>query len=113
MEAMDAKGLMLGNFLFFNNSFFKVDCINEILERKIKSEVIKPIPITKDWLLDKFGFKENGEFKFDLGRFQIQNYRTQTAIQLDCFCYNDLKIKHVHQLQNLYFALTEKELTIK
>jgi hypothetical protein len=59
------------------------------------NDVIKPIPLTEEWLL-KFGF----ECVYTLDRsFQ----------HLDC----EYDLEYVHQLQNLYFALTGEELTIK
>ena len=66
----------------------------------------KPIPLTEEWLL-KFGFERNGKkltfWKIDLvedeeGIFSFDESR----IYID--------IKYVHQLQNLYFALTGEEL---
>ncbi len=58
---------------------------------------IEPIPITEEWL-DKFGFSEHGNKKV-------------TPLLLS-FLETDL-CKHVHQLQNLYYALTGEELRIK
>lgn len=71
----------------------------------------KPIPLTEEWLM-KFGFeivkgahqswrtiKINEEKSFDI-----------QFIDGDIF-YSDTRLKHVHQLQNLFFALTGQELT--
>jgi hypothetical protein len=81
----------------------------------------EPIPLTEEWLLN-FGGKplENGywisiynlkaEFHFELFKNTdeiITTIKSQFAdLILD-------RIKYVHQLQNLYFALTNEELTIK
>ena len=71
----------------------------------------KPIPLTEEWLL-KFGL-----YKLD-GCFSLQTKRGNLIIEED-LCeitgnYNDIGFnapcKYVHQLQNLYFALTGKEL---
>jgi hypothetical protein len=77
---------------------------------------IEPIPLTEEWLL-RFGFirdnkeilslKENeNEFIFFLeGNHVIidkQQGQQLSGISIDC--------EYVHQLQNLYFALTGKEL---
>jgi hypothetical protein len=75
---------------------------------------IKPIPLTEEWLI-KFGFRSNPyEDKYELGNFHVQCNKTRVYlelwIELD-ICHVDLK--HVHTLQNLYFALTGEELTIK
>ena len=68
-----------------------------------------PIPLTEKWLI-KLGFdslyiSDNGiTFRFE-------------KIGSDWICHIDdsiiLKIQYVHTLQNLYFALTGQELTIK
>ena len=74
-----------------------------------------PIPLTEDWLI-KFGF--------ELNHWETEN-RDQKTMCLDgqsievwensSFYMSeiDLFIKSVHQLQNLYFALTGEELNIK
>jgi hypothetical protein len=92
-------------------------------ETKVGSGHFDPIPLTEEWLL-KFGFKK--ERHFDLIVYAIHPtdgiLRSLLAIAYhedgEHFCnINDKwipnKIKHVHQLQNLYFALTGEELIIK
>lgn len=73
----------------------------------------RPISLTQEWLL-KFGFVLNddgGDMKGNdrfwsrpgfLGSLSIPNLKHSTT---------GLYIRHVHQLQNLYFALTGEELT--
>jgi hypothetical protein len=82
---------------------------------------LKPIPLTEEWLV-KFGFerstktftdsaysvtfrraKDGGWAIYDTSTDEGTNYLTPNL----GFC------EHVHQLQNLYFALTGEELTIK
>lgn len=69
-------------------------------------EFVEPIPLTEEWLL-KFGFKKRykafakGDFTF------IEN--SGMAYKLSIV---DNMPKYVHQLQNLYFALTGEELTL-
>ena len=71
---------------------------------------IKPIPLSEDWLL-KFGF-DNSLVKdiylalgynviHDEGKYYFRHYGLTKEVE------------YVHQLQNLYFALTGEELTIK
>jgi hypothetical protein len=76
---------------------------------------IKPIPITEEWLL-KFGF-EKTEWYFNSYRLVIGNNDYAILIDLDGNCeVGDIitcKIQYVHQLQNLYFALTGEELKQK
>ena len=80
---------------------------------------IKPIPLSKKWLL-KFGFYQWSKIEFskefkswslwvftDVNKFEIVHNEDRN-------CFNpDIQIKYVHQLQNLYFALTGEELKIK
>jgi hypothetical protein len=69
---------------------------------------IEPIPLTEDWL-NKFGLNYDG-MEWD---------KNDIGINLDANNYNAFfydktvltPIKYVHQLQNLYFALTGEELT--
>ena len=92
---------------------------------------ISPIPLTDEWLL-KFGFflKEEiyNEHFFKGALFQDRNsdefvihhgdeYHYIRDISSSAFDgsteYRTTKIQYVHQLQNLYFALTGEELEIK
>ena len=66
----------------------------------------RPIKLTEEWLL-KFGFEDFEDYFvefFDNGdiRFFICAYMDSPP---------SVKIKYVHQLQNLYFALKGQELT--
>ncbi len=85
---------------------------------------LKAIPITKKWLV-KFGFVKLFS-KFDNGyeiNEMILNNTYDKGCEGWCFydgnvaCCNNMNyknpVKYVHQLQNLYFALTGEELTIK
>ena len=127
---MEAKELRIGNYLYFSED--KILKVSEIQENCFyaKSEnndefkdtcyEIKPIPLTEEWLL-KFGFTRhhtdysngvlyildvpnNNEFNWGVYPFELGSG----------FIINKSKyLKYVHQLQNLYFALTNEELTIK
>jgi hypothetical protein len=70
---------------------------------------IKPIPLTEEWL-GKLGFIRNEK---DMFLFT----KNMDLIILGCENdYNGLwhgRIESVHQLQNLYYALTNEELIIK
>ena len=75
---------------------------------------IEPIPLTEEWLL-KFEFYKSvgyGFLKKDL--FGNLFYSVETK-EYFMFQYKELrlKIEYVHTLQNLYFALTGEELTLK
>lgn len=72
---------------------------------------IDPTPLTEEWLL-KFGFEKSyGEFTKKGFSFRICSNEIFTNEE-----YNPTKIckiDFVHQLQNLFFALTREELTLK
>ena len=80
----------------------------------------QPIPLTEDWLL-KFGFKETFQNK-DSGYIELKLWDGKNLFEVDIddestlFYLNNNRvgnIKYVHQLQNLYFALTAKELKLR
>jgi hypothetical protein len=77
-------------------------------------EWFEPIPITEEWLI-KFGFEKNSYwFKDDnMLRFGLIDNKLHCSIGNDenGFLYN--RINYIHQLQNLYFALTGQELEFK
>jgi len=98
----------------------------------------KPIPLTEEWLV-KFGFCQEGSESGDDGGMELGTapmekdklcflwqprkgrYTDKSQIGLwitknygsDGFKLSIKLVKYVHQLQNLYFALTGKELVIK
>jgi hypothetical protein len=96
--------------------------------------VHNPILLTEEWLL-KFGFKKYPDcrdtfqqvyydsYQLDIDRFTIISFSIQQQNKSLIKCNFDrgyrsednkknYYIKHVHQLQNLYFALTNEELTL-
>ena len=68
---------------------------------------IEPIPLTEEWLL-KFDFEITNNFQTK-DRFQTH---IQDGVIWFEYGYIVIELKYVHQLQNLYFALTGEELTI-
>ena len=78
-----------------------------------------PIPLTEEWLL-KFGFEKtlNQYKKLTLSnKIGCDNIPFIILFLDNQYQYDDLRfrtnIEYVHQLQNLFFALTGEELTIK
>ena len=73
---------------------------------------LKPIPLNKEWILGSFGFKfvktkSGTQGVYSDGKMNL------TLSNSGNFYRINLLIPNVHQLQNLYFALTGEELTIK
>lgn len=125
---MEAKELKLGNYV--QEHSVRVEVNKQFFARLIKypNEIndYQPIPLTEEWL-KKFGFEYYVEVDQwlhvkGIDRFsdcEINYYKkslTSVYKWIDEKGYYifdlKLKIKHVHQLQNLYFALTGDELTI-
>ena len=119
---MEAKELRIGNYVLDRgNKLILID--HWEYKDKISSrrenifhpltefvDYLKPIPLTEEWLV-KFGFDKlegwDDMYYFQIGDFQIYEYNVSG------YEFDDFSIKHVHQLQNLYFALTNEELIIK
>ena len=116
---MEVSGYELYQFTLYKNGGSVADYY----------EQWKPAPLTEEWLL-KFGFELDGEQingKYYIKQFALNSgYRDFLSISdkgagyLFLLTSNYEKesvlpfpYKYVHQLQNLYFALTNKELTIK
>lgn len=89
-----------------------------------------PIPITEEWLI-KLGFNKKGiekEINFE-GAIKYENEKVFDMVfyfelefyyiidvntdKYEDYVYTTKIFKYIHQLQNLYFALTGKELEIK
>jgi hypothetical protein len=118
---MEIKELRIGNYFkpdSLGEEPFKVITAKDIVE--IESDPLddyyKPIPLTEDVLL-KFGFehsKPNYWFKNDNKfRFSLIDNNLHCSMGDDDYGILYNRLNHVHQLQNLYFALTNEELTWK
>lgn len=86
-----------------------------------RMDLIKPIPLTTEWL-EKLGWeyyngKTEGILTMDFGCKMDVDYKDGELLIKSHYegeyLYRNTHVKYVHQLQNLYFALTGEELTIK
>jgi hypothetical protein len=82
---------------------------------------IDPIPLTSEWL-ERMGLKQDHTkqswfhrvFVAADGRLQIEEYQDTFHISEDGGVFRvGPDLKYVHQLQNLFFALTGQELAVK
>ena len=128
---MKANELRIGNLLNWNGSESPIQAGGIYLYESGQLNIIpEPIPLTDEWLV-RFGFKnrflevicQNNkvlEIEFDGTNDNI--YQTEICVyeriivdgetESDKVNYININhIKHVHQLQNLYFALTGDELS--
>lgn len=117
--------LRIGNSILFDGEIKTVTSrmlgyINNANRFKNKSNLIEfePIPLTEKILL-KFGFKRDstGCLKFSNCLYWLPKcYNSDTGILQIAVGMTPIKncpCQYVHQLQNLYFALTGEELTLK
>jgi len=127
---MEANELRIGNWIIDNEVepqrtvYYQVEEITYkgVVYRDGSSvtmcEYLQPIPLTEEILL-KCGFTRDGfGLKFDF-IYLTAGARIVETDELRCFDYEliedkkYIRIKYLHQLQNLYFALTSEELNIK
>lgn len=135
---MKANELRIGNFVRNNmNGEILIaidilcDGINTGKYEGLNYAFIEPIPLTEEWLL-KLGFREikrrTHEFEeIFYGKSIIKDSPDHLEMLVVAMPFNhchvgeflieddylmNIHVNYVHQLQNLYFALTNEELTI-
>ena len=114
---MNAKELMAGNLLQYTDrqkvkehlrgTTFKVTADDILFLSTYSVDYVEPIQITPEWL-EKFGFvKHSGGYlsKDETIELTFDFLVWKPSIKR-------LKVLYVHQLQNLYYAITGEELTI-
>ena len=77
--------------------------------------MFEPIPLTEEWLI-KFGFEKKENKWYKLIRFptvRFLNNKLNVYVIIHSSSVVIAILDYVHQLQNLYFALTGEELTLK
>jgi hypothetical protein len=140
---MKANELRIGNYVNNMGVMIKFDeadwdCIVSKAFSQNPMERYEPIPLTDNWLL-KFGFESSiVTYPNDGSVYSYTKNYLPNDIYTDCYLnflsnsrdatlrlWNNKKLnevsfscpicmcQNVHQLQNLYFALTGQELTIK
>ena len=119
---MKTTDLRIGNFI--QDQFDDIITVDGLDDIDVYSSdcgdmpihAVKPIPLTEQWLLD-FGFKVKREF-YDKGKLSIlladqRDYHPNGRIYYNSWAIMESQPKYVHQLQNLYFILTNEELILK
>lgn len=127
-EVMIANELRLGNLVDLGNRYAKVISIKpdtctvvdlEQTQDTIESyNRVKGILLTTDWFI-RFGFEKRPEWSFwQKDKLFIDYHKVKDGYPFDGYGYeyhgdtNPIHLQYVHQLQNLYFTLIGKELTI-
>ena len=119
---MKAEELRIGNFIIVSNPsspiYLSKKPTVEICNYHHISDICKgdedwvyePVPLTEQWLID-FGFvKCSVSDAYNSHHLTI--YKEDGSFWSDVITFG-LEIKHVHQLQNLFFAITGEELDYK
>lgn len=117
------------NYVLFENEIYQIDTIADefptLNTAKFGIGVVswsnlQPIPLTEDILLN-CGFKSTQIGLFQLrilnrGSINVHISSKRLNVELGTtgnYLFGDTDIKYLHQLQNLYFALTQQELNIQ
>lgn len=122
---MKATELRIGNWIHdrFNNKDHQVTGHGISTLERIEKEgdpTIQgcgAIPLTEEWL-EKFGFEriegwEDENMEVPPHWRIVNNHWVNLPVRDGKFFHLGQEIKHIHQLQNLYFSLTGEELTIQ
>ena len=126
---MKATELRLGNCVKIGNIYTKIEGIStwdNLIQNSMFAErelnEFEPIPLTEEILLKCEGYKQNYGFEINDNTqldFVITNDGVYPFITQDGEFSRQLpsqvnleRIQHLHQLQNLFFALTGDELEI-
>lgn len=119
---MNANELRIGNLVnYYMGAPMSENILTKVEWKDLKNigsgdKNYEPIPLTLEWL-KRFGFQSDNFTDEDRTPFMRIDDACGSFILDDEFILMDIdtrvQIKHVHQLQNLYFALTGEELTLK
>ena len=101
---MKANELRIGNWVKDSLGYLVIG-VNAKVEF---ASAYEPIPLTPE-ILERLGFISNPyQDRYELGDLHFE----YCAIRNLIWCEKYPHIKYVHRLQNLYFALTNDELTL-
>jgi hypothetical protein len=115
---MNAKELRIGNLVYHNDKIIEIKSLHpqdDDVNDEIPFHAIYGINLTEEWL-EKLGFELKGFYRLKVTSFlelcwkphdKTLNMQTENNGFTE-----DSKVKYVHELQNLYFALTGKELVV-
>lgn len=103
-----------GNYIIYGGSITQLN-EKEMCHFFRFPETYKPIPLTEEWL-QKLGFELKGFYRLKVTSFlelcwKPHDNTLNLQTEKNGFT-EDSKCKYVHQLQNLYFAFTQRELTV-
>ena len=109
-----ANELRIGNWVEILGNSKRLDFFTTIQPSSFSVNIDKtygPIPLDEDWLL-KFGFEK---FEFDNGQPNQYRYSDRLLVIRNGKIVDygsSTTLNYVHQLQNLFFAITQTELQL-
>jgi hypothetical protein len=132
MKHLTAKELRIGNWVNYEGVNYQMHIVADE-HPEMDSGVLYgcgttswencfPVPVTEK-ILEDSGFKKtdmgNNEFYYslDLGNHEYNDLALITGdknafLEVFLFPYEDFRYRYVHEIQNLYFSITKKELEI-
>jgi hypothetical protein len=114
---MKANELRIGNWIYSKtySKEIQMKSFFGLCNVEASPDLFKPIPLTEEWLL-KFGFERMKFFGTNINYLLKEPICISTSdmvVELNKPNFIIKQIKYIHEIQNLYFALTGKELTFK
>ncbi len=125
---MKASEFRIGNLAQTIQGVYKIESVNEnevficpFLTNEsfvVSIEALNPIPLTEEWLLKLGAKKFAGKIYLSITNLKAELHFDVYVDVIVSTLHSDFcelildEIKYVHQLQNLYFALTNQELTL-
>lgn len=111
---IQSNELRIGNLVYeeaYQGKEMKVIAISLLINPPNSEQFMYPILLTEEWLL-RFGYIKGAGVRWaGKGTFDLFEYRNEFTYKVSDGV--ELIIKTVHQLQNLFYALTGDELVIK
>jgi hypothetical protein len=113
---MEANEMRYGQYYFGEKG--EIECFDMSLYHVDTFDHWKPIPLTEEWLIKLgFGMESPGFYSYGEESMADYCYNLDDKTFHEYYPTSDMnclaKCEYVHQLQNLFFALTGEELTIK
>lgn len=117
---IDYKEVRIGNLVMYKGKEYKIAGISkyyplldtiEFGAKEVEWRDLEPILIDENWLLKMcFNRSDKYDYRWEFEYWLLLDVDDFTVCIFESWMGNNLK--HVHQLQNLVFAITKKELPL-
>lgn len=115
---VNTSELRRGNWIAYKGNPFKVVEIYEnrisanFSDQSFSERAFDPISLSPEWL-EKLGFVKTSRYAVGAGSYHTYDLgKMYLLAQSDKWVFHDFSVQYVHQLMNLYHALTGTELVI-